>query len=48
MNNEWEEGYQAFQDGAEPEHNPYADAGEFDQKFSDWQIGWECAAGDAE
>jgi len=48
MNKEWNEGYQAFLDGAEPEHNPYAANGEFDQQYVDWQVGWECAASDAE
>jgi len=47
MNEQWDEGYQAFLDGAELSHNPYADEGEFSQKFTDWQMGWECAEGDS-
>jgi hypothetical protein len=32
MNEKWEEGYQARLDGLEPEHNPYADQGEFSEE----------------
>jgi ribosome modulation factor len=46
MNEKWEEGYKARLDGQEPEHNPYADKGEFSEEFCDWQNGWECADSD--
>lgn len=48
MNEKWEEGYQARLDGAEQEHNPYTDQGEFSEDFCDWQMGWECADADCE
>jgi len=39
MNQEWEEGYQAFLEGIEQAHNPYSGASDFDPKFCDWQTG---------
>lgn len=48
MNEQWEEGYAAFNAGEGPDANPYADQGEFSEEFMDWHIGWECAEADSE
>lgn len=48
MNDKWEEGYQARQEGKDQDSNPYADQGEFGADFMDWQTGWECADADHE
>ena len=48
MNEQWEEGYQAFQDGLSLDDNPYTDDGDFSDSCMDWQTGFECAEADAE
>ena len=40
----WNEGYEAFLDGAERVHCPYDEGTE---QHNDWMAGYDCAEGDA-